>query len=329
MPESFTMRPLTRPDACAVVDWQCQQPPHNALAEGGFAAAIGNFDGVHLGHRKLIDGAVGHGAGLEPAVITFAPHPRLYFRPDDAPFALTDGDDKLALLAALGVRRVIRLRFDDAMRQTSAEDFVRKILPALGVRALYGGADFTFGAGRGGTMALMQNLGGEVGISAYEVALETHQGRVLSSSRIRQAISQGDMQEAHAMLGRPYTISGEVMHGDKRGAGLGFPTANLHMGDYQLPPLGVYAVAVAFPDRPQNAVAAGIANIGKRPSFDGIAPRLEVHLLDFDGDLYGQRLNVFCLNFIRPEHKFDNVDALRHQIAQDVESARAFHAPNK
>ena len=326
MPESSTMRPLTRPDACEVVDWQCQQPPHSDLAGGAFAAAIGNFDGVHLGHRKLIAGAMAHGKGLAPAVITFAPHPRRYFRPDDPPFALTDDADKLALLAELGVARVIRLRFDDAMRQTSAEDFVREILPALGVRALYGGADFTFGAGRGGDMKLMQKLGGEVGISAHETALENHQGTVLSSSRIRQAISQGAMQEARAMLGRPYTISGEVMHGDKRGAGLGFPTANLLMGDYQHPPLGVYAVAAAFPEQPQNAVLAGVANIGKRPSFDGESVRLEVHLFNFDCEIYGQRLNIFCLNFIRSERKFDNVDALRHQIAQDVESAHAFHA---
>ena len=189
-----------------------------------------------------------------------------------------------------------------------------------------GGADFTFGAGRGGDMKLMQNLGGEVGISAHEIALENHQDAVLSSSRIRQAISQGAMAEAHAMLGRPYIISGAVMHGDKRGAGLGFPTANLLMGDYQHPPLGVYAVAAAFPEQPKNAVLAGVANIGKRPSFDGESVRLEVHLFNFDREIYGQRLNIFCLNFIRSERKFDNVDALRHQIAQDVESAHAFHA---
>ena len=322
MPESLTMRPLCRPDSCQVVDWRCQHPS----LQGDFAAAIGNFDGVHLGHRKLIERAMAHDKGLEPAVITFAPHPRRYFRPDDPPFALTDAEDKLALLAELGVQRIIRLRFDDAMRQTSAEDFVSKILPDLGVRALYGGADFTFGAEREGNMALMRKFGEEVGISTHEVGLEKHQGESLSSSRIRQAISQGAMAKARAMLGRPYIISGEVMHGDKRGARLGFPTANLLMGDYQLLPLGVYAVAVAFPEHRQSAVVAGVANIGKRPSFDGTVPRLEVHLFDFDGDLYGQRLNVFCLNFIRTEHKFDNVDELRHQIARDVESAHAFHA---
>ena len=323
-------RPLQIAPDCQLIDWSINQPlPTSERADHGapsLAAAIGNFDGVHLGHRKLIAGACSHGDGLIPSVITFHPHPRRYFQPDLPGFALADDTDKLALLSDAGVRRIIRLEFDDAMRQTTAHDFVSRILPALGVRALYAGADFAFGKQRSGNMDMIREDGRQYGIDAHTVALESDEDAIISSSRIRAAIARADMAEAARMLGRPYVISGHVCHGEKRGRTIGFPTANIMLGDYVLPPFGVYAISAWLPDAPDQPKMAGVANIGMRPTVDGQTPRLEANLFDVDLDLYDRRINVSFLDFIRPEQRFDNLDQLRHHIAQDVESARAFHA---
>ena len=314
---------------CLVIDWAVGQPVPEVLApmlNTGLAAAIGNFDGVHLGHQKLISAAVNHGHGLIPAVITFCPHPRRFFKPDLPGFALADEQDKMALLSETGVKVIIRLAFDDAMRQTTAADFISTLLPSLGVRAIYAGEDFAFGNGRGGGMDMMQQESQKYGFTAHHIPLEGQSGDPISSSRIRRAIAEADLESAAAMLGRPYILSGIVTHGDKRGRTIGFPTANVQLGDYLIPPLGVYTIAATFPDDPERGAIAGVANIGMRPTVAGKAVRLEANLFDVDLDLYDQRINVFCLDFIRAEQKFDNLDDLRHHIAQDVESARAFHA---
>ena len=326
-PQAF--RPLIQAPDCLVIDWAVGQAVPAQLSpflKTGLAAAIGNFDGVHLGHRTLISAAVNHGHGLVPAVITFHPHPRRFFRGDLPGFDLADEQDKMALLSETGVKIIIRLAFDDAMRQTTAMDFISTLLPSLGVKAIYAGEDFAFGNARGGGMDMMQEQGQYYGISAHQIRLEAQSGEPISSSRIRQAIAEADLESAAKMLGRPYLLSGVVTHGDKRGRTIGFPTANVLLGDYLIPPLGVYAVAATFPDHPERGAIAGVANIGIRPTVAGKAVRLEANLFDVDLDLYDQRINVFCLDFIRAEQKFDNLDDLRHHIAQDVESARAFHA---
>ncbi|HCP18269.1 MAG TPA: riboflavin biosynthesis protein RibF [Alphaproteobacteria bacterium] len=327
------IRPLRLATDCHVIDWSISQlseqisDKESAIARAdGLVAAIGNFDGVHCGHKKLIDKAVSHGGGLVPSVITFQPHPRRYFKPDLPGFELVDNLDKMALLSDAGARCIIRLQFDDAMRQTTATDFVSRILPALGVRALYAGTDFAFGNQRGGGMAMMQEQGREYGIDAQAVELVSSHDEIISSSRIRAAIARADMAEAAQYLGRPYVISGIVAHGEKRGRTIGFPTANLLLGDYLVPPLGVYAISATLPDAPHQPIMHGVANIGMRPTVDGEMVRLEANLFDIDLDLYDRRINVYCLDFIRPEQKFENFDKLRHQIAQDVETAKSFHA---
>jgi len=308
-----------------VLDWALGDAPL-APAQGR-AAAIGNFDGVHRGHQALIARASAM-AGLEPVVITFDPHPRLYFRPDQPGFLLADAEDKTAFLKTTGIAGIIRLRFDDALRQTSAEDFITQVLPRLGVTALLAGADFAFGNDRSGDMDMIRKIGAQSGISAHPVDLLTEGDAAVSSTRIRQALAAGEVAAARAMLGRPYTISGLVNKGDQRGRTIGFPTANIQLGKMQEPAFGVYSVAARLADAPGAPVVAGIANIGRRPTVEDRGVLLEVHLFGYDGDLYGQRVNVMLLEYIRPERSFDGIDALKDQIARDAERARAFHAQN-
>lgn len=332
MPMPFLFPATDKVDDIPVIDWAVGDAPLSG--ETHKAAAIGNFDGVHRGHQALISEACNIArqagtAGLEPVVITFSPHPRLYFRPDQPGFFLADEQDKIALLAATGVAAIIRLRFDDAMRQTSAEDFITSILPSLGVSDLLAGSDFAFGNDRSGDMKMISKLGSSVGVSAHSVDLLAENDDPVSSTRIRSAVAAGDMPSAQAMLGRPYIISGNVEKGDQRGRTIGFPTANIRLGMMQEPAFGVYTVAARLADDKKAPVISGIANIGRRPTVEDRGVLLEAHLFDYDGDLYGQRLNVMLLDFIRPEQAFNGLDALKDQIARDVEGARAFHERNK
>ncbi len=311
-----------------VIDWAHGDGPLNISVMGhqdGFVAAIGNFDGVHLGHAAVISQAVARAKdeGMTPAVITFAPHPRLFFSPDADGFALADDDDKLSFLARLGVSVVIRLTFNDALRSTSAEDFVG-ILADLNIKHLFAGSDFAFGKGRGGGMDMIAEIGAAHGLVAHAIDLKANAEDVISSSLIRKAIAEGAMATATQLLGRPYIISGDVIQGDQRGRTIGFPTANMRLGIMQQPAFGVYTIAARLPEQ-GGRIYAGVANLGVRPTATDRGVLLESNLFDYDGDLYGQRMNVFLLDFIRPERAFDSFNALKEQIANDAAAARQYH----
>ena len=314
----------TLPQDVQVIDWSIGDAPLDFPQ--GLAAAIGNFDGVHLGHQHLIKSAVVD--GKTPAVITFSPHPRRFFNPDAEGFALTDDQDKSAFIAAMGIKVILRLTFDDAMRQTSAEDFVTSVLPALGVRTLYAGEDFGFGNNRSGGMDLIKTLGQDFSITTQAVGLVKDSDHVISSTRIRNLIKTGDMTTTASLLGRPYTISGEVIKGDQRGRTIGFPTANITLPEMTKPAFGVYTVAACLVDQPDAPIMGGVANIGVRPTAIDRGVLLEVHVFDYDGDLYGQRVNIFLLDHIRAERAFENFDQLKNQIALDADTARQFHKNN-
>lgn len=308
-------------DDVLVIDWSIG----DAMLEfpNGLAAAIGNFDGVHLGHQHLIRAAVAD--GKTPAVITFSPHPKRFFNPDAEGFSLCDLADKSAFIADLGIKVILRLAFNEEMRQTSAEDFVTKILPSLGVSSLYAGADFGFGNNRTGGMEMITSLGQDYGITTHPIEIIQNNNAVISSTRIRDLISQGEVVHAAELLGRPYTISGTIIQGDQRGRTIGFPTANMILPEMVKPAFGVYTVAVRLADQPGQPLYGGVANIGIRPTAKDRGVLLEVNIFDYDGDLYGQRVNVFVLNHIRPERAFESFEALKDQISLDAETARAFH----
>lgn len=310
----------TLPQDIEVIEWSIGDAALDF--PNGLAAAIGNFDGVHLGHQHLINAAVAD--GKTPAVITFSPHPKRFFNPDAEGFSLSDDHDKSAFIAALGVKVILRLTFNDAMRKTSAEDFITKVLPALGVQSLYAGQDFGFGNNRSGGMDLIATLGKNFGITTHAISLIENNDDVISSTRIRGLIASGNMMAAASLLGRPYTVSGTIIKGDQRGRTIGFPTANIKWADMTKPAFGVYSVAVCLMDQPDAPVFGGVANIGIRPTAVDRGVLLETHIFDYDGDLYGERVNIFLLDHIRPERAFENFDALKNQIALDAETARQF-----
>ena len=307
-----------------VIDWAVGDP---ALPGMRLSAAIGNFDGVHRGHQKVIEAACSHAAAhdLVPAVITFDPHPREFFRQDDMPFHLADRQEKDRLLGQLAVDHIIHVTFDDALRRTDAEAFVTDILPALGVTQLFAGSDFAFGRGRGGDMDTINEIGQTADISASSVPLLVDDNSVvISSSRIRAALQAGAPEQAAAMLGHDWAIAGVVQTGDKRGRTIGFPTANIPLGSLLNPAFGVYAVQVFEDDGSADGqfIANGVANIGIRPTFETRDVLCETHLFDYDGDLYGRRLSVRLKAFLRAERKFSGLEELKEQIAKDAADAR-------
>jgi riboflavin kinase/FMN adenylyltransferase len=299
---------------------------HGALqpARDRCALTIGNFDGVHRGHRALIERVVAKARELELAscVLTFEPHPREYFAPTQAPARLTRLRDKLELLASAGVAHVHVARFDACFAALPAERFVEDgLVGALGVRWLLVGQDFRFGARRAGDFALLQNLGRRHGFGLEAMPDVVAQGERVSSSAVREALAAGDFARAERLLGHRYFISGRVAHGAKLGRGLGFPTANLVLR--RSPPLsGIYVVDVA-------EHGPGVASVGRRPTVNPVAvPLLEVHLLERDEPLYGRRLRVTFLKKLRDEAKFDGLAPLREAIAQDAREAKEFFARN-
>ena len=289
----------------------------------GAVIAVGNFDGVHRGHRTVIGeaGTIAASAGLPWGVLTFEPHPCAVFQPDVAPFRLSPFRGKASEIAALGVDFMIAQRFDMDFSKQSAADFVQAYLvETLQVHHVVAGYDFKFGHQRQGSCETLLSEGKKFDFGFTVVAAASDDGGGLySSSRCRELIARGDMRAAANVLARPFAISGRVQGGDKRGRTIGFPTANLGLGSYIHPAFGVYAVRVSMPD---GTVVKGVANLGMRPTFDGTAPRLEVHLFDFDADIYDMRISVALLEMIRAEKKFYGLDALKAQIALDCEKAR-------
>jgi riboflavin kinase / FMN adenylyltransferase len=295
--------------------------PATALPKGS-VVALGNFDGVHLGHRAVIEAAVqmGKAHGKPALAVTFEPHPRSFFLPNSPQFRLTDETNKLRLLAGTGLDGAVVMTFDEARAGTSAEDFIHHDLIArLGVSGIAVGYDFHFGKGRVGSPSLLVTEGPRLGI---EVDVQPHVDvaeRPVSSSAIRMALAEGQIADATAMLGGPWFVTGEVTHGEKRGRDLGYPTANIRLDNNCSLKHGIYAVRVGRGARRLD----GVASFGRRPTFDNGAPLLEVFLFDFMGDLYGSMLDVAFIDFIRDELKFDSVDALVRQMDDDSARARA------
>ncbi len=287
----------------------------------GATVALGNFDGVHLGHASLIRAAHTARPDARLAVLTFEPHPREVFRPDDPPFRLTLSAEREDALAALNVDLLYELPFNHAFSLMSADTFVTDVLhQGLGARHLVSGRDFAFGHRRGGDTGFLADRAESLGMGLTLVPPVTDAQGPLSSTRIRRLLQDGYPERATVELGRPWAIRGEVAHGDKRGRTIGFPTANIALGRHLEPARGVYAVTVRMPG---GAEHAGVANIGRRPTVNaGTESRLEVNLFDFSADLYGQDLTVALHAYIRPEIRFSGLNSLKAQIALDAAEAR-------
>ncbi len=289
----------------------------------GAVAALGNFDGFHLGHQAVVGRAAAlaerHGAPL--AVVTFEPHPARLFKPDLPPFALTTLPQKLVLLEEFGVDLAIVLTFTRDFAARSADDFMAGTLKErLLLRGAVTGFDFTFGKDRAGTTAMLRAQGPALGLEVETVAaVAAPAADPVSSTLVRAQLAAGAPLAAAQLLGHWWRLAGTVAHGEKRGRTIGFPTANVALGDYARPKFGVYAVRVQGVG---NIVLEGVANIGNRPTVAGTEARLEVHLFDFAGDIYGTAVEVELVEFIRPEQKFAGLDALKAQIAVDSASAQ-------
>ncbi len=299
------------------IGWQTLPPQAR-----GLVLALGNFDGVHRGHAHLLHAAHAARPDMPLGVLTFEPHPRAVFRPDDPPFRLSTAAQRAATLADFGVREVIEITFDAAFAALTAEQFVADVLHAgLGAVHVACGTDFAFGHRRGGDTNFLASRTEALGIGLTIVPPLTDGAGPISSSRIRRALQDGYPERAASLLGRPWSIMGEVIHGAQRGRTIGFPTANIALGPILEPARGVYAVRASLPD---GRVVPGVANLGLRPTIaDGAQSRLEAHLFDFADDLYGQTLDIALITFLRPEQKFASFDALRAQIEADSLQARA------
>ena len=294
----------------------------------GAVVAVGNFDGVHEGHRAVIGAAVAAArtVGAPVGVLTFEPHPRTWFRPEQDPFRLTPLRSKVRQLEALGLDLLYVLPFDEAMATRTAEAFVEDILiGGLQISRVVVGYDFVFGKGRAGSVETLRGYSeaGRFGLTVVP-AVDDGTGASYSSTRIRQALRDGDPATAAALLGRYWEIEGHVLPGDRRGRTIGFPTANLDISDYLRPRFGVYAVLIALddPDSAGTVWQPGVANLGKRPTIGDDKVLLEVNIFDFDRDIYGRLARVRFLDYVRPERKFDGLDALKAQIAKDAAAAR-------
>lgn len=288
----------------------------------GSVAALGNFDGFHLGHQAVAKAAIGKArAEGRPAIIaTFDPHPVRHFVPDSPPFRLTTLDQRQKLFEAAGADAMLIFDFGAPLAGMTAEDFIAHLLiEHLGIAAVVTGEDFTFGAQRRGTVQMLREKGGACGLDSQTVGPVDADGEVISSSRIRDALKAGDCPAATRLLTRPFAVQAVVQHGDKNGRLLGYPTANIDMGQYLRPRYGIYAVRGRLSD---GRILNGAANLGIRPSFDPPKLLLEPHFFDFNEDLYGQTIEVEFHAFIRGEAKFDDMAALTAQMAMDCDQAR-------
>jgi riboflavin kinase / FMN adenylyltransferase len=291
----------------------------------GAAVAIGNFDGVHRGHQALLAAALawGEAHGRPALMMTFEPHPRSFFRPDQPLFALTPPALKTQRATAAGIDGMVVCPFDASLAVMSAEDFCASLLKdAVGAAHVVTGGDFRFGHGKGGDVAALARMGERLGFTSEVAAPVMDGGAPISSSRIRALLASGEILGANAMLGWEWSVSAVVQHGDKRGRVLGYPTANLHLDPMVTLAHGIYAVRATA----NGVTRAAVASHGRRPTFDGGLPKLEVHLFDFTGDLYGKIMDVAFVGYIRPELKFDGIEALIARMDADSAEARAMLA---
>ena len=298
-----------------------RQPVPQELRGG--VVALGNFDGFHLGHQAVVREAVewARSEGRPAIVATFDPHPVRHFAPHVPPFRLTTLEQRAELFAAAGADAMLVFHFDDELAGTTAGDFIIRLLgERIGAAGVVTGEDFTFGKDRGGDIAVLRETGARAGIAARALGPVLDGGRPVSSSRIRDALKAGEDEEAARLLTRPFAIRGTVIHGDKRGREIGYPTANMELGAYLRPRFGIYAVTgrIVATGQPLN----GAASIGIRPMFDPPKELLEPYFFDFSGDLYGQEIEVALHHFLRPEMKFDSIAALQAQMAEDCDEAQ-------
>lgn len=301
-----------------------REPVTDALRGG--IVALGNFDGFHLGHQAVVGEAIRWAkAEGRPAIIaTFDPHPKRYFAPDSAPFRLTTLDQRQDLFAAAGADAMLVIHFGAEVAGLTADEWIEQgLVGHIGAAGVVTGDDFTFGKGRSGNPHVLAERGAAFGLRAKAVDAVALAGEVVSSSRIRHALQTGDCETATRLLTRPFAMRGIVQHGDKVGRTINFPTANLDIGNYLRPRYGIYAVTGRLPD---GTTLKGAANIGIRPTFDPPKELLEPHFFDFTGDLYGQEIEVAFHHFLRPEAKYEGLEALVAQIARDCEQARALLA---
>ncbi|MHA1529579.1 MAG: bifunctional riboflavin kinase/FAD synthetase [Alphaproteobacteria bacterium] len=300
-----------------------------APGQRGAAVALGNFDGVHRGHQALIAEAARAGGpiGAPVGVITFEPHPRRFFQPGAPPFCLTTPAAKARLLAAHGVERLHELRFDAGFADLPAEEFVETVLAGgdrggLGIRHLVIGEDFRFGKNRAGDALMLRNMSEGLGFTVSIQHLLAGESGEYSSTAVRVHMEQGRCEEAAAQLGRWHSVSGPVLRGEQRGRGLGYPTANLAFGEQLIPRHGIYAARVQVIDGRHAGHYDSVASIGERPTFGRNAANFEVHLFDFDGDLYGAEISVGLVSYLRGEERFDSAGALIVQMDRDSALAR-------
>ncbi|MCM8557630.1 bifunctional riboflavin kinase/FAD synthetase [Sphingomicrobium sediminis] len=287
----------------------------------GAVIALGNFDGFHFGHQAVVGRAIARAAheGRPAIVATFDPHPVRHFRPDAKPFRLTSLDQREEMFGAAGADGMLVFAFDDALASLTAAEFVAMLADVLKVAAVVTGEDFTFGKGREGNVEKLAELGAAKGIAAEAVHPVELEAGIVSSSRIREALQAGDPGTATRLLTRPFAIRGEVVHGDKRGRELGWPTANMEMGQYLRPAYGVYATRVTLADGSEHDA---VSNLGVRPMFDPPKELLETFIFDFAGDLYEQEITVALHHYLRPEAAFHDMDALKRQMDADGEEAK-------
>lgn len=297
-------------------DWNWVEPPAR-----GASVAMGNFDGVHVGHAKVIDLARQSGP---LGIVTFEPHPRQFFAPGAPAFRLMNAEARANRLAKLGVKTLFELPFSPRLAAMGPDDFAQTVLAdGLGLSHVVVGADFCFGKGRTGNAQDLQRLGTRLGFDVTIAELVREGGREVSSTAIRQALSDGNPRLAAAMLGHLHRIEGEVIHGEKRGRELGYPTANMSVAGLHLPKFGVYAVKLDVLTGPQIGSYMGAASLGVRPMFGENTPNLETFIFDFKGDLYGHHVSVALVDYLRPELKFDGLPGLLTQMEADCTQARA------
>ncbi|WP_298257776.1 bifunctional riboflavin kinase/FAD synthetase [uncultured Litoreibacter sp.] len=289
----------------------------------GATAAIGNFDGVHLGHQAVIEIAQKAAPEAPLGIVTFEPHPREFFAKDAPPFRLMNAEAKANRLEKLGVERLYQLNFNPSLSGLTAEEFARDVIAAgLGLTHVVVGADFCFGKGRAGNVEMLKSFGETYGFGVTVAELVTHDMGLVSSTNIRAALTEGRPRDAAQMLSHWHRIEGEVIQGDQRGRELGFPTANMSIDGLHPPKFGVYAILVDVLTGPHQGSYHGAASIGVRPMFGVNTPNCESFLFDFKGDLYGETLSVALVDYLRGEEKFDSLDALITQMDADCDRAR-------